>query len=202
MEYDIDVVNTWAKKSCPAWNGNKVSRRLYRQKYRNAARDFWESPEHQRQIAQYKECKEWLNTYPWPYCDPHFADWEEDDDAKHYTLITDQSNCVVRYATSYVAWKIFEETGIWPQKTSNTRLDAKNWVQFLAEAGYTKVVERPKDCRHYVGIKPDEGEWGIVVWFEREAFFKEDYAVVSTYINKEHRVGSVFIYEFTWVEIE
>ena len=113
--------------SCPAWNsskhpnslfsrliGNKihqVSRRHYRKLYRKAAEDWWMGTTGRQTIAQYKSGYHGVNTYPYPYCDNRFADWPESDNPKTYNLISDQSGCVIKYATSYVAWKIFEETG-------------------------------------------------------------------------------------------
>ena len=141
-----------------------------------------------------------MNTYIWPYNDPCFANWPEDDSAKGYNLISDQSDCVVKYATSYVAYKIFEETGTWPRKTSSERLDAKRWVQFLDEAGYEKVVDRPENGHRYVGVKPEEGEWGIVVWFEK-AIFDEDAAIVSTYNKKTYENRFVPFSDYIWVQI-
>ena len=194
---NLSKVNGWAKKSCPKWNRNRLSRRRYREKYRNAAKKNWESPGHQELISKYFNGEFWVDTYPWPYSDPNFANWEEDDSNENYSLISDQSGCVIKYATSYVAWKIFELTNTWPQKKTPIRMDAKNWQQFLAEAGYETVVDAPI-ARHYVGIRPDIGEWGLVVWVE--SVFT-DRAYVSTYINKEHDVFLVKIEDYIWIKI-
>ncbi|MBR3248482.1 hypothetical protein IKF89_00405 [Candidatus Saccharibacteria bacterium] len=188
----IEQVNEWARLSCPKWNKNKLSRRHYRAKYRNAAKEYWESPEGQR-ITEFYKYDGYLgtgtNTYPWPYREPDFANWAEDGSDDGYNLISDQSGCVIKYATSYCAWKIFEATGTWPQKTSSERLDAKRWLQFLAEAGYAKVVNHPTNNHHYVGINPDEGEWGIVVWFECDDIFTlKPNILVSSYINKKYQI--------------
>ncbi len=197
---NINVANEWARKSCPAWNKNKVSRRSFREKYRDLARKFWESPEQQEVISQYKSGKYWINTYPWPYCDNAFANWQEDGSDEGYNLITDQSSFVIKYATSYVAYKIFEETGVWPQRVSSKRFDAKIWVEFLAEAGYTEIVERPEDGHRYVGINPDVGKWGSVVWFEK-IIFDEDAAIISSYMKKSFLTRFAPISEFIWVRI-
>lgn len=200
MERNLKQVNEWAMKSCPKWNPNVFSRRKYRKKYREAAQECWESPEWQRLIRDYKAGQRQLNTYPWPYADPKFADWEEDDSRKGYNLISDQSGCVIKHSTSYCAWKIFEATGQWPQKLTDQRLDAKNWQRFLAEAGYPKVVERLSRNHCYVGIKPDEGEFGLVVWAE-----SIELAIggvnVSTYVDRQYKFMTVDSRLYTWVEI-
>ena len=202
----LKEVNTWAKKSCPRWNSGfpkyfrKFLRRYYRKKYRDAALERYYSNGHQDLVRRYKSGEKMLNTYPYPYSDERFADWEEDDSKRGYSLISDQSGCVVKYATSYVAYKIFEETGVWPQKKTSRRLDAKKWDQFLAEAGYDKGVLAPKSGHHYVGIKPDEGEFGLVVWFEEVD--DNDYVDISTYYDKAYFFGSAKIKDFKWVEID
>lgn len=108
------------------------------------------------------------NTYPWPYSDPKFAPWEEDDQPETYTLVSDPAGFVIRRSTSYVAWKIFELTGRWPLERGDEGkiFHAKYWQEFLALNGYNKVVAQPERGRHYVGIIPSEGEFGQVVWFE------------------------------------
>ena len=214
-EPTLEEMNEWAMKSCPRWNKNKLRRRAYRKAYREAAEHYWEtSPVSQMLHAAY-ESGECVDTYPWPYRDPDFANWEEDDSDDGYSLISDQSGCVIKYATSYCAWKIFEATGTWPQKTSSERLDAKRWVQFLAEAGYTEIVGVPQNGHRYIGIKPDEGEWGLVVWFESDdnsAKYLKDYQgvdtseapmiFVSSYVDKKHKAWRVKPEDFTWVKIK
>ncbi len=162
--------------------------------------DYFYSEQHQKLVARYKSGQYWLNTYIFPYCDPEFGNWPESDDPKTYSLITDQSNFVVRYATSYVAYKIFEEVGSWPQRKTLKRFDAKIWVEFLAEAGYTEIVDRPEAGHRYVGIKPDEGEWGIVVWLEK-VVFEEDAAIVSTYNNNKYENRFVPLSDYIWVKV-
>lgn len=210
---DLNTINMWAKQSCPKYTGSKLERRRFRKLYRDTAMAYFETKQHQELVVEYKGHNHCRNTYPWPYCDPGFANWEEDDSKEGYSLISDQSGCVIKYATSYVAYKIFEETGVWPQKTSSERLDAKRWVQFLAEAGYTEIVKRPEEGHHYVGVKPDEGEWGLVVWYEqghstrlRRTRDKYDIAIIkmaeiSTYINKSYVFTSVDLDDYVWVKI-
>ncbi|MBQ6486718.1 hypothetical protein IJI76_03310 [Candidatus Saccharibacteria bacterium] len=213
----IDTINYWAKMSCPAWNsskhpnslfsrliGNKihqVSRRHYRKLYRKAAEDWWMGTTGRQTIAQYKSGYHGVNTYPYPYCDNRFADWPESDNPKTYNLISDQSGCVIKYATSYVAWKIFEETGRWPQKRTAERLDAKRWKQFLSEAGYMATTRQLLSGHHYVGVNPKKGEFGLVVWFEGIDEDLPNHVKISTYYNHEHLFSSVVAHEYEWVII-
>lgn len=152
----------------------------------------------------------WLtNTYPWPYSDPRFADWEEDDRGKTYTLISDQAGFVIRRSTSYVAWKIYELTGRWPTERGSDGeiFHAKYWQKFLGLNGFTKFVARPEPGKHYVGIIPDEGEFGQVVWFEgmtdaTKPGMGPGYAI-STYWNFEYVTDTRYdVTKAIWVEIE
>lgn len=201
----LEKVNEWARKSCPRWNKNKLSRRAYRKAYRDAAKEWWESPAGQDLMAKYRDRDQdglcFIDTYPWPYREQDFANWEEDDSSDGYSLISDQSGCVVKYATSYCAWKIFEATGTWPQKTSKERLDARRWVQFLAEAGYTEVVDYLEAGHHYVGIDPDVGEWGIVVWLDGY-IDNSPVGYMSSYRNGEFVTWIDDIHCYTWVKIK
>ena len=141
------------------------------------------------------------NTYPWPFSDEDFANWDEDDSPENYSLISDPSGCVVKYATSYCAWKIYEVTGTWPQRKTHIRMDAKNWQLFLGEAGYNEVVELPTAPGRYVGINPDEGEFGMVVWYEGDAVVP-GLVVISTYKNKKFYVGTDETTAYKWIKIK
>lgn len=198
----LEKVNSWAQKSCAKWNKNRLSRKFYRKKYHRAARKSWRSPDHHRLIARYQEGAHYINTYPWPYKDPNFANWEENDTPTNYSLISDQSCCVIRYSTSYCAWKIFEATGTWPQKTSTRRFNAKHWQQFLAEAGYTDVVTKIDPNHYYVGINPNEGEWGVVVWYEANLRDSPSDICVSSYIDHKYELWRTTISDFTWIKIK
>ena len=202
MDSSLRKVNAWARKSCTKWNKCRLSRRFYRRKYRKAAQKSWESSEHRALIARYQEGARYINTYPWPYKEPDFASWEEDASQSGYSLISDQSGCVIRYSTSYCAWKIFETTGTWPQKTSSERLDAKRCQQFLAEAGYTDIVTELEPDHFYVGINPDEGEWGIVVWYEAGAEKTSSRVCVSSYVEGKHKLWWATVPDFIWVKIK
>lgn len=222
----IDLANYYAKMSCTKWNRSiwepksnpgmafkkevvdniyRLSRRYYRLKYQEMAERSAESsdllkfwvPEATGNIASLP------NTYPWPYNDRHFADWEESDEDNNYTLISDPSGCVVKYATSYCAWKIREATGEWPQRKTRIRMDAKNWIRFLTEAGYETVVNEPVPHHHFVGIDPREGEFGLVVWYER--CLSDGRISVSSYVNKEYRDWTIgpeeVLNRYIWVKI-
>lgn len=206
--------NTYARMSCTRWNKPRnrfekkflanffrFRRRKFRMKYREMAREYWESDQHQKLMDYYRSGHTGVDTYPWPYSSPLFADWDESDEADDYSLISDQSGCVVKYATSYVAWKIFEATGAWPQRKTNVRMDARNWGQFLAEAGYSEVVEKPTEPKHFVGIDPEEGEWGSVVWFERTNINMDGCVIVSTYRDKRYVYETVNAKNYIWVQI-
>ena len=194
----IGKVNNWAKNSCTKWNKSRILRKINREKYRRAAEQYWEGPG--RELSEAYASGEIIDTYPWPYSDPDFANWEEDDSLENYNLISDQSLCVVKYATSYCAWKIFEETGVWPQKKSKERLDACRWLQFLNEAGYHSTVSVPTNGHRYVGINPNDGEWGVVVWFEKE--LGDGDILVSSYIDKSYKIYPVKPDEYIWVFIK
>ena len=198
MDISIKVANFWAKLSCPRWNKIRPLRHFARKKYRNLAKGCWESAWWACKTDKYQKGSWGINTYPMPYAHPYFASWEEDDSEKGYNLISDQSGCVIKYSTSYCAWKIFEAAGVWPQKTSEQRLDAKNWVQFLDEAGYDVVTEDLDPDFHYVGINPNLGEWGLVVWLEEVS---DETAIVSTYVDKEYCFFEVEKNEYSWVKI-
>lgn len=114
------------------------------------------------------------DSYPPLYADQRFAPWPEQDDSKNYCLISSSDGGVIRHSTSYCAWKIFELTGAFPVRKTRRRFDAKDWVEFLAEAGYTEHAEQPIPGHHYVGIIPDEGEFGQVVWYGFSGFTEYD----------------------------
>ncbi|MBR2709140.1 hypothetical protein IKE98_02325 [Candidatus Saccharibacteria bacterium] len=195
---NLRIANMWAKYSCPEWNKIRILRKFCRLRYQKTAERYWMSPEGSQLTRRYK-AGEVIDTYPKPYCLQGFANWPEKGDKKNYNLISDQSLCVIKYPTSYCAWKIFEETGTWPRKTSSERLDAKRWVQFLQEAGYSKVVDHPSEGHRYVGVNPDIGEWGLVVWLEEK--HKKGKVLVSSYVKKRYKKWWVKEKDFTWVLI-
>ena len=207
----LEQVNKWAKKSCTKWNKNRLTRRHYREKYRNAAKEFWESSSFQEVIRFYKEMDRHTNTYPWPYRDENFANWEEDDSKGNYTLVCDNAGFVVKNSASYCAWKISELTGKWPTRPDFMEsCDAKHWHQLLFHNNYRNTVKRPEPGKHYVGIASSQGEHGECVWFE--GFDDGDgrvecandtggKIVYSTYRDKKYTLGAAPTEWYIWVEI-
>lgn len=103
------------------------------------------------------------NTYPEPYR------------SRLQDSMTDPSTCYNRECVSYTAWKIKELTGKWPTRTGG--MNAKYWVQRLAENGYTKVVAKPQNGGKYVGVS-EAGQYGHVVWFEEgETISEYNYSI-------------------------
>lgn len=203
--------NHHAQMSCTRYNKRKgrlgkFSRRYHRWRYRILAKRTYFSPEHQRDVAKYRQGDFEVNTYPWPFCDPGFADWDESDESDDYSLISDPSGFVVKYATSYVAYKIYEYTGTWPQRKNRKRYDAWNWVTFLEQAGYGKTTTCLEDGEHYVGIlKKAEHfkktyEWGLVIWSEKVSYDKTR-VQATTYLDKKFQIMSVNPNNYVWVKI-
>lgn len=199
----IKIANFLAKYSCSKWNKCRPLRVICRHGYRAIAK-------------HYAKLSVKATDYPWPYCDPQFANWEEDDGA----LVTDPANFVIRHSTSYCAWRIRELTGKWPAQKVVARdethaqeirsrerpHDAKYWVEFLqAQDCYIAVAETVHPMHHYIGIDPDYGEYGLVVWFESTRYNAKhdcvDRALVSTYENKQYVRKEVLFSDFTWVEV-
>lgn len=207
MLVPIKIANFLAKYSCSKWNSSRIMRLVCRRLYHGLAstslfdKDAYVSCSDIRAIR---------NTYPWPYRDERFAGWPEEKGA----LVSDQARMVVKHATSYCAWKIKETTGFWPNKPIIPKNpehaaeiagrprphDAKYWGELLEAQGYRQTSPRPDDHRHYVGIDPDFGEYGVVVWFEH---LSNDLAcvMVSSYIDKQFWYGEVLFNDFAWYEI-
>ena len=153
----IKVANFFAKQSCPAWQSHRFIRKICRKTYRF--------------IMEFR-------AKDYPYADPDFAPWPESD-GEFYTLITDSANFVIRRSTSYIAWMMKKYCGGWPKlPTPGERLpgehkfDAKHWDEVLKfncwqrSAGWPIPTEIDVEMgRHYIGIIPDEGEFGQLVWF-------------------------------------
>lgn len=169
------IANFFAKYSCPMWCGTGLIRRPCRKVYRWMAENPTQYRRTMKQLgfsaevlAQASQLSFDVNTYPPLYRDLSFAPWPEvadPEDPKQYNLISSSDGQVIRYATSYCAWKIFELTGQHLARNLPGRFDAKDWVKYLAQAGYGTTVDRPHSGHHYVGIIPGYGEFGLVVWF-------------------------------------
>lgn len=109
--------------------------------------------------------------------------------------LLDPSTCYNRECVSYDAWKIYELTGKWLTRTGS--MNAKYWVQRLAENGYTKVVDRPVDGGKYVGVS-DKGGYGHVNWFEGGSTVSE-----YNYLARGgFSVRNIDLSAYKWVEIK
>lgn len=109
--------------------------------------------------------------------------------------IFDPSGCYNRECVSYTAWKIAELTGKWLIKYAS--MNAKNWVQRLAENGYTKIVAQPVSGGKYVGVS-EAGTYGHVVWYE-------DGDIISEYnyvVRGGFSVRQINLAAYIWVEIQ
>jgi len=204
MLVPIKMANFLAKYSCSKWNSFRLLRVFCRYGYRSLA----ESP--YIDYGPYVSCGNVRNTYPWPYRDEEFAAWREEKGA----LVSDPSRMVVKYSASYCAWKIRELTGHWPTKPVIPKgpehaaeiarrerpHDAKYWNEFLEAQCYWQTSPYLYDGRHYIGIDPNFGEYGIVVWFEHLCD-ESTHAIVSTYVDKKFWCGKVHVDNFTWFEI-
>lgn len=139
---------------------HQFSRRKYQRKYREMAENACCGTQYRflSEITQFNDII--VNTYPWPYVDPDFANLENAE-------VCDQSGCLVRSSASYCAWKIYEVKGRWPKFEDGLSLDAKDWPEAMLSAGYNQRVERPTGNHCYVGINPDDTIDGMAVWFER-----------------------------------
>lgn len=123
------------------------------------------------------------NTYPEPYR------------SRPQDSMTDPSTCYNRECVSYTAWKIAELTGKWPTRTGG--MNAKYWVQRLAENGYTNVVAKPQNGGKYVGVS-EAGQYGHVVWFEEgETISEYNYSIRGGF-----SVRIVNPAAYKWVEIK
>lgn len=110
-----------------------------------------------------------------------------------HTYIAD--NHGVHNCVSYCAWKIKELTGSWPKRTGG--MNAKYWLERLAENGYTKVVDTPKNGGKYVGVTT-AGKYGHVNWFEEDNIVTEyNYASRGAF-----SVRAVDTKAYKWVEIQ
>lgn len=202
MKVSLQRANYHAKKSCPKWNKSSLSRRLHRYLCHRIVNSYCRSADHKKRVESYRSGSHLLDTYVWPYSDPDFAGWSDQPDADEESLVRDPSGCVIRRSTSYCAYKIRELVGKWPQQQSSAKYETKDWLHFLAEAGYTEQTPRNllTNGHHYVGINPDRGESGLVVWLENISW---DAITVeySTYYNQKYRHELGNARSFIWVEI-
>ena len=159
-----------------------------------SAKKRWNSKEHQEKVKMYKHGYHEIDTYLWG--------WQPPEVPGGY----DPSGFVIQTCTSYCAYKIFEETGKWPQpKTRDYDTSACNWQRFLREAGYPNEVRNLMIGHHYVGI---HGAWytrdgiGHVVWTEGPENEATHTINVSTYRGFKHHFEEVKIRDYIWIMID
>lgn len=211
MENMDRFVNFLAKNSISARQKNRAIRGICRKGYQFLSSCYCIfSPDYVRRQNQIFRSLQ-VNTYPWPYREEWFANWEEDDSKGNYTLVCDNAGFVVKYSASYCAWKISELTGKWPTRPDFMEsCDAKHWHQLLFHNNYRNTIKRPEPGKHYVGISPSQGEHGECVWFE--GFDDGDgrvecandtggKIVYSTYRDKKYTLGATPTEWYIWVEI-
>lgn len=178
------LANFFAKYSVDRWNHSRLLRALCRFVYRvmGAVYIFFSHDKYFLGGCSRSEFEPDFttirdDTYPWPYRELDFARWDEDNAIGSYTLVSDPAGFVIRHSTSYCAWKIRELTGHWPKRRQpGVIYHAKNWQAFLAENGYTTVIDSPANAifQNCVGIDPDHGEFGQLYWYERPRFARTD----------------------------
>lgn len=228
----LGLANFLAKYSCPKWNQNQVLRKICRAGYQKLGQNWIKRMEaRSRRPISLRPPRKFSflghaitllpedrhNTYPWPYRDEGFANWEEDDSPQGYNLISDPAGFVIRHSTSYCAWKFREATGHWPMNRGDKRqrFDAKDWEEFLSLNRGRRVVDKSDDMSFisslygYIGILPQQGEFGQVMWLEAiyvsfsEKVRHEDY-FVSTYENqcyRRYRLSDQEAAEIIWMGI-
>ena len=156
--FKIKIANLFAMQSCPAWQSNRAIRKICRKAYRFLME---------------------FGAMEYPYADTNFANWPESDSDEFYTLVTDSDNFVIRRSTSYIAWMIRRHCGKWPKlptpgerEPGEHHFDAKHWDEVLEFNGWTRDKLGPGmpdaiNKTRFIGIIPEEGEFGQLVWFMR-----------------------------------
>lgn len=216
------LANFFAKHSVDRWNRYWPLRKLCRSIYQGMSAIYIFRTDDHRYIFGGRSRSEFEpklfeirpDTYPWPYSKWIFAHWEECDIPGSYTLVPDPAGFVVHYSTSYCAWKIRERTGRWPKRRQpGVTYHAKDWQAFLAENGYTEIIDSPAESllQNCIGIDPDCGDFGQVYWYEGARLVKtEDNPLVcagfncSTYENRVHNIVCFGLEEakkLIWVKI-
>lgn len=189
MNIKIRLANFFAKNSISASQPNRTIRKVCRSVYRFIM-----------ETGGKKDTKTGAKSYP--YANPYFASWPESDNKRFYTLITDSAGFVIRHSASYVAWRIKCATGKWPvrpipgpREPGEHAFDAKHWDELLEYNGWLRCEHvKAKFARdfNFIGIIPDEGEFGEVVWLEeiitapiakKKRVIPGSFAVTATYEN-------------------
>ncbi len=207
MKITIERVNKWAKMSCPRYCSSKTKRSLCKALYLAAVETSIKTPAQAEITEETLAGKYWCDSYPWPFYLPEFANWPEHHSEKYYSLVTDHSGCIVKHDTSYIAWKIRELTGSWPEKTDLIKFTYDDWIQFLANSGYSEIRTALKRGHKYVGIyTASKQKRTIAVWYEVSKPDMDNHRdkpiIVTTYLNKEFKALRVRPQDFTWVKIK
>lgn len=237
MYIRVYIANFCAKFSCAKWNPHQSLRRFLREIYLTLVEiDV-------RRIAKVTATgimycwseNPWQTWQPLKYgaglspvfdlyaqtiygADLWFANWPEDKDA----LIGDRSRHVIRYSPSFCAFMIRLATGRWP---SGQQCHAKDWVEYLAENGFTKTVPHPAQgepysfgwpgpektpkANFYIGVLPNYGKYGLTVWTDGTPVASEDagnpQVLCATYLDgrfQQINLPNTEEYgEVTWVQI-
>ncbi|MDO4978718.1 MAG: hypothetical protein Q4E47_01005 [Candidatus Saccharibacteria bacterium] len=212
---NIETVNKYAKRSLSAYNKIGPLRRYYRKKVYKISEQYADFDLEDKEICT---SADYVNTEPWPFSDPNFCPWLEDDNPKHYTLFPDPAGFVNGYATSYVSFKFYQTTGKWLQKTpiseemgqlakefevkSQHKFDARNWRSLLTMNGYINRVAKPEPGHRYIGINPHFGEFGLVVWYEDDAQLVANSSIVTTKYNRDFKAIAVLNEDYIWIKID
>ena len=206
MRVTIEDVNKWAMNSCPRYCNSKARRSFYQTLYLTVVESFIKTPMQKEITEETLAGKYWCNSYPWPYCQPEFANWPEHHSKQYYSLVTDLSGCIVKHDTSYIAWKIREATGEWPTETDKIKFTEFDWILFLANSGFHEIAEAPKRKHKYVGVYSTNQKETVGVWYEKAELNEQEYKgkpiIVTTYLDKEFKVLRVNPKKFTWVKIK
>lgn len=219
MKIYLRAANFVARKSVTKWNKNPVSRRIFR-KIRHLIEfcDEKFSDEHQERLVCYNGgvCKyrhgrsscgymvsrdSWVDTMPDLLRNPDYANWPLEDDPENYNLLGDRFGWVIRQSPSYVNFKHLQATGK-PLKHDGI-CHAKDWGPMLELNGY-HPTSLPLTGRHYIGVSPNEGEYGQVYWLEDVGHYRQKTVIeASTYLNNKHHIESFIAEEcgVIWYEI-
>ena len=165
----ISIANFFAKYSCTKWNKIRAIRVMFRIIY--------------HAIME-------IGAADYPYANREFAKWPESG----ITAIVDSWDFVIRHCTSYCAWMVWLYTGRRLKKPKpgfrepdENAWDAKHWDKLLPYNGWQPVndltylvtMRNTLGC-YCIGLIPDEGKYGLVVWLEG---IEGDEFCYSTYRN-------------------
>lgn len=200
----IKVINFLARNSCTRFQKVRTIRVICRKIYRQIA-----NTEAKKAAEAFEPSTHgYVNTYPAVFSSPKVANWEEDDSVDGYSLVSDPSGFIIKYATSYCNWKVRELTGKWLRRpaTKTHANDSAAWVDVLAYNGYSKLVEAPENGHHYIGVNPIIGEYGLVVWYHESTQSANGVdtgeVLASTYQDHKYNLYHVNAADFVWVEID